>query len=135
MVDTKQFFIRQCDNLDLLKKLKSETLDLIYCDILYGTGRKFEHYQDIKAVRSEIENFYIPRIKEMYRVLKSTGSIYLQMDNKISHWMRCILDDIFGYKFVDRKPRELAPWMNGNKVTVKINKIFQTKTSFQMTLF
>jgi DNA modification methylase len=33
----------------------------------------------------------------MYRVLKTTGSIYLQMDCRISHWLRCILDDIFGY--------------------------------------
>ncbi len=33
----------------------------------------------------------------MHRVLKSTGTIYLQMDTKINHWIRCIMDDIFGY--------------------------------------
>ena len=33
----------------------------------------------------------------MHRILKDTGSIYLQMDEKINHWMRCIMDDIFGY--------------------------------------
>lgn len=86
------------DNLDLLKSQTSESVDLIYCDILYGTGRNFGDYQDLKPIRSEIEAHYIPRLKEMYRVLKNTGTIYLQMDTRINHWIRCIMDDIFGYK-------------------------------------
>ena len=92
------------DNLELMKTIESNTVDLIYCDILYGTGRKFKDYQDLKPIRSEIETHYIPRIKEMHRILKQTGSIYLQMDTKINHWMRCIMDDIFGY---DRMLNEL----------------------------
>ena len=86
------------DNLELLKSQPDESIDLIYCDILYGTGRKFKDYQDLKPIRSEIEAHYLPRLKEMHRVLKSTGSIYLQMDTKINHWVRCIMDDVFGYE-------------------------------------
>ena len=89
--------IRLSDNLDLMAKIEDNTVDLIYCDILYGTGRKFADYQDLKPKREIIEEHYIPRIKEMHRILKDTGSIYLQMDEKISHWVRCILDDVFGY--------------------------------------
>ena len=89
--------IRLSDNLDLMAEMKNNTVDLIYCDILYGTGRKFKDYQDLKPKREIIEDHYLPRIKEMHRILKDTGSIYLQMDTKISHWIRCILDDIFGY--------------------------------------
>ena len=89
--------IRLSDNLELMAEIQDNTVDLIYCDILYGTGRKFKDYQDLKPKREVIEEHYIPRIKEMHRILKDTGSIYLQMDNKISHWIRCILDDIFGY--------------------------------------
>jgi len=89
--------LRICDNLELMAEIKNNTIDLIYCDILYGTGRKFADYQDLKPIRSEIESHYIPRIKEMYRVLKDTGSIYLQMDTRINHWVRLIMDDIFGY--------------------------------------
>jgi DNA modification methylase len=91
---------QQCflsDNLDLMKTIESNTIDLIYCDILYGTGRNFGDYQDLKPIRSEIEAHYLPRLKEMHRVLKSTGSIYLQMDTRINHWLRCIMDDIFKY--------------------------------------
>lgn len=86
------------DNLEFMKTLNSGSIDLIYCDILYGTGRKFKDYQDLKPNRIEIEHHYIPRIKEMCRILKPTGSIYLQMDTKINHWIRCIMDDIFGYE-------------------------------------
>ena len=86
------------DNLELMKTIESNTIDLIYCDILYGTGRNFGDYQDLKPIRSEIEAHYLPRLKEMHRVLKDTGSIYLQMDTRINHWMRCIMDDIFGYE-------------------------------------
>ena len=95
------------DNLELMKTIESNTIDLIYCDILYGTGRKFADYQDLKPIRSEIESHYIPRIKEMNRILKDTGSIYLQMDTRINHWMRCIMDDIFGY---DKFRNEISWW-------------------------
>ena len=89
--------LRCCDNLILMEKIDDNTVDLIYCDILYGTGRKFKDYQDLKPKREIIEEHYIPRIKEMHRILKPTGSIYLQMDTRINHWIRCIMDDIFGY--------------------------------------
>jgi len=90
--------LRICDNLELMAEMKDNTVDLIYCDILYGTGRKFKDFQDLKPIRSEIESHYIPRIKEMHRILKPTGSIYLQMDYRISHWIRCLMDDVFNYK-------------------------------------
>lgn len=90
--------IECCDNLELMNKLPDNHIDLIYCDILFGTGKKFKDYQDLKPIRKEIENHYIPRITEMYRVLKPTGSIYLQMDTRINHWLRCIMDDIFSYE-------------------------------------
>lgn len=85
------------DNMELLKSQPAESVDLIYSDILYGTGRNFGEYQDLKPKREVIEEHYIPRIKEMHRVLKPTGSIYLQMDTRINHWMRILMDKVFGY--------------------------------------
>ena len=85
------------DNLELLKTIESNTIDLIYCDVLYGTGRNFGEYQDLKPIRNEIESHYVPRINEMKRILKNTGCIYLQMDTRINHWLRLICDEIFGY--------------------------------------
>lgn len=92
--------IHLSDNLVLMKSLESSSIDLIYCDILYGTGRKFTDFNDLPSERSYIESHYIPRIQEMYRLLKPTGTIYLQMDTRINHWLRCIMDDIFGYEMM-----------------------------------
>lgn len=39
-----------------------------------------------------------PRLAEMYRILKTTGSIYLHCDPTASHYIKLILDAIFGYK-------------------------------------
>jgi len=88
---------RAVDNLELLLSQPDESVDLIYCDILYGTGRNFGDYQDLKPIRSEIEIHYLPRLIEMKRVLKKNGVIVLQMDYNISHWIRIIMDDIFGF--------------------------------------
>jgi len=114
--------LRICDNLELMAEIKDNTIDLIYCDILYGTGRKFKDYQDLKPIRSEIENHYIPRIKEMHRILKDTGSIYLQMDTKINHWIRCILDDIFGY---DNFQNEIIWYYKNSALKAKSKKFRQ----------
>jgi site-specific DNA-methyltransferase (adenine-specific) len=89
--------IRLSENLELMAEMKDNTVDLIYCDILYGTGKDFGDYKDLKPKREVIEEHYIPRIKEMHRILKPSGSIYLQMDEKINHWIRCVMDDVFSY--------------------------------------
>jgi len=90
-------YVQCCDNLELLKSQPNESVNMIYCDILYGTGRNFGDYQDLKPIRSEIESHYLPRLIEMKRVLKQNGSIYLQMDTRINHWMRILMDKVFGY--------------------------------------
>ena len=126
--------IRLSDNLELMAEMQDNTVDLIYCDILYGTGRKFKDYQDLKPKREIIEEHYIPRIKEMHRILKDTGSIYLQMDTKISHWIRCILDDVFGY---DRFLNEIIWCYNGGGITKKNwnkkhdNILFYSKSNYK----
>ena len=62
------------DNLELMKQMDDRSVDLIYCDILYGTGRNFEDYQDLKSQKDIVEEFYIPRVKKMHRILKKTGN-------------------------------------------------------------
>ena len=86
------------DNLVTLNRLENESIDLIYCDVLYGTGKKFVDYADLQPNRQTIFDFYNVRLIEMFRVLKNTGTIYLQCDIRINHWLRMMMDDIFGYE-------------------------------------
>lgn len=96
-----------CDNLELLEKIPDETIDLIYCDILYGTGKKFDDFKDIKAQEEIVKEFYEYRLALMNNKLKKTGSIYIQVDTRINHWIRIIMDEIFGY---DNFRNEIIWW-------------------------
>lgn len=42
--------------------------------------------------------FMAVRLLEMRRILKSTGSIYLHCDPTASHYLKAVMDAIFGYK-------------------------------------
>ena len=86
------------DNLELLKQLPSNSIDLIYCDILYNTGKKFKDYDDNLGTPQEAVEWYKPRLIEMYKVLKSSGSIYIHCDYHLNSYIRVLMDNIFGYK-------------------------------------
>jgi hypothetical protein len=71
----------QCgDNLELLKSQPNESVNMIYCDILYGTGRNFGDYQDLKPIRSEIESHYLPRLKTKRLNLFTNGHTNKPLD-------------------------------------------------------
>jgi len=88
--------IYQCDNLELLKQLPDNYIDLIYCDILYNTGRKFKDFMDNLGTTQEAIEWYKPRLEHIKRVLKDIGSIYLHCDWRLAHYLKVEMDKIFG---------------------------------------
>lgn len=82
------------DNLELLNKVKSETVHMIYFDPPYNTGRNFHYFKDKFA---DFPKFMEERIKECHRVLKKDGNIIIHVEPRISHHIRIICDKIFGY--------------------------------------
>ena len=98
------------DNLEFLKKIDSETVDLIYLDPPFFSNRNYEViWGDTGEVRSFQDRWsggishYIDwlkeRVIEMHRVLKPTGSIFLHCDWHANAYIRTeILDRIFGYQ-------------------------------------
>lgn len=97
------------DNLEALKSIESESVDLIYIDPPFFSNR---HYEVVWGDEAEIRSFedrwqgginvYIdwmrPRVEELYRVLKSTGSFYLHCDWHANAHLKIMMDDIFGLK-------------------------------------
>ena len=77
--------LKCCDNLEFLNITESNQINMIYSDILYGTGRDFGDYQDLMADKSIIENHYLPRFIEFHRVLKKDGKIR-KTDDKSKNW-------------------------------------------------
>ena len=57
------------DNLKLLKQIPDESINIIYNDILYNTGKKFKDYDDNLGTPQEAIEWYKPRFKEMIRIL------------------------------------------------------------------
>lgn len=53
------------DNLKVLRSLGEGTVNLIYCDILYNTGKKFDDYNDNLGTPKQAIEWYRPRIEEM----------------------------------------------------------------------
>lgn len=79
------------DNLEILKQLESETVDLIYLDPPFFSNRNYEViWGDAGEVRSFADRWsggmdhYIgwlkERVEQMHRILKPTGSIFLHCD-------------------------------------------------------
>lgn len=98
------------DNLELLKSLPDESIDLIFCDILYNTGKTFDDYEDKLGNAVEAMEWYEPRLKEMWRVLKKTGAVYLHCNYRLVHYLRVELDKVFG---VDAFRNEII-WNQGS---------------------
>jgi len=97
------------DNLEVLRTLPSESIDLIYIDPPFFSGRNYNViWGDTNEVRSfydiwegGIDSYLVwlnARFWEMRRVLKKTGSIYVHCDWHASHYIKTEMDKIFGYE-------------------------------------
>lgn len=111
------------DNLPWLRSLPAESVDLIYIDPPFNTGKTQQRSQ-LRTVRSEEGNrigfqgqryetqtlgkksysdsfddflgFLEPRLQEARRVLKEHGSLYFHIDYREAHYCKILLDDLFG---------------------------------------
>lgn len=111
------------DNLDVLRALSSESVDLIYIDPPFNTGKDQQRIQ-LKTVRSsegdrvgfqgqryksivvgsrrfsDVFDDYLaflePRLIEAHRVLAPHGSFYFHVDYREVHYCKVLLDAIFG---------------------------------------
>jgi len=110
------------DNIDVLRTLPSESVDLIYIDPPFNTGKVQERTQ-LKTVRSENGDrvgfqghryesivvgkkrfadlfddylaFLEPRLVEAHRILAPHGCLYVHLDYREVHYCKVLLDSIF----------------------------------------
>ncbi|MGD0652620.1 MAG: DNA methyltransferase [Verrucomicrobiia bacterium] len=104
LVDTRVIYCG--DNLEQLKKLPDACVDLIYIDPPFNSNRNYEvfwgetkekrSFDDRHASTQAYIEFMRPRCVELRRVLKQTGSFYYHCDWHASHYVKVMLDQIFG---------------------------------------
>ena len=111
------------DNLPILKSIPSESIQLIYIDPPFNTGRtqtrgtttttrtdagnrvgfKGQRYEVVRdtvlSYDDEFEDFWSflePRLEEAWRLLNETGTLYLHLDYREAHYAKVLLDALFG---------------------------------------
>lgn len=97
------------DCLAKLKDIPDESIDLIYIDPPFSSNRDYvafwkeqekRHFEDRFENVTAYLDYMRPRLKELYRVLKTTGILLYHCDWHASHYIKVLLDtdDLFGYK-------------------------------------
>ena len=99
------------DCLELVPKLPQGSIDLIYIDPPFGTQSLWSSKAWGKSVQTELnfydifgggvngyKSFMRPRLREMHRLLKPTGSLFVHLDWRMAHYIKIELDKIFGVK-------------------------------------
>src|SRR5664279_5196176 len=104
LLDTRVIYCG--DNLEQLAKLPDACVDLIYIDPPFNSNRNYEVFwgetKEKRAFEDRHENtkayidYMRPRCVELARVLKKTGSFYYHCDWHASHYVKVMLDQIFG---------------------------------------
>jgi site-specific DNA-methyltransferase (adenine-specific) len=114
------------DNLNVLQAMAAESVELIYVDPPFNTGRRQARTQ-MKTVRDkdgdrtgfgghryrteilaakpgsgygdsfdDFLGFLRPRLVEAHRILSTTGSLFFHIDYREVHYCKVMLDEIFG---------------------------------------
>lgn len=111
------------DNLAVLKSIPDSSVQLIYIDPPFNTGReqqrskvttkrsdqgnrigfKGQRYETVKSTILSYDDqfanyweFLEPRLEQAFRVLNDSGSLYLHLDYREAHYAKVLLDALFG---------------------------------------
>ena len=111
------------DNLAVLKSIPDSSIQLIYIDPPFNTGReqhrskvttkrsdqgdrvgfKGQRYETVKSKILSYDDqfanyweFLEPRLEQALRILKESGTLYLHLDYREAHYAKVLLDALFG---------------------------------------
>ncbi len=105
------------DNLEFLNEIEDKSVDLCYIDPPFATNRDFGDFKDLwKDPKVFCDEFLKPRIELIRTKLKSTGNLVLHCDTSASHYIKILLDEIFGRKYFKN---EIVWVTGGNAKTSK----------------
>jgi len=90
----------QGDNLEALKALLpyyAGRVKCIFIDPPYNTRSAFEHYDD-NLEHSQWLAMMFPRLEILRELLAEDGSIWVTIDDNEAHYLKVIMDEVFGRK-------------------------------------
>ena len=129
------------DNVQVMSHLLKDfrnSINLIYIDPPFDSKEEYKKEitlrgQTIKSDRTSFEEkqytdiwtndeylqFMYERLILCRELLSDTGSIYLHMDEKRSHYLKCIMDEVFGQDCFQREIIWRIGWISGYKSAAK----------------
>lgn len=95
------------DALSLTKSIKDESVDFIYVDPPYNTGKKQSLSSSVSTVSymekfeyldkfSDFKAFIYPILEQFKRILKPNALLNVHLDYREVHYVKVCLDEIFG---------------------------------------
>ena len=123
MQNNSKYRVIQGDNLAILQSMPDESIQLIYVDPPFNTGRvqsrgtskttrtetgnrigfKGQRYEIVKETILSYDDefkdywgFLEPRLEQAWRLLNETGTLYLHLDYREAHYAKVLLDALFG---------------------------------------
>lgn len=123
------------DNLQLLKTI-NENIDpiikdkvkgkvkLIYIDPPFATESDFKNSKGVKAYSDKVKGtefieFLRKRLILAREILAEDGSIYVHLDEKMSHYIKVVMDEVFGSNCFQREIVWRIGWVSGYKTAAK----------------
>lgn len=132
--------IKEIDCIDGLKELDNDSINLIYLDPPFFTqktqklsnkdGKNYSFNDKWNSIDDYIAYLKI-RLSECKRVLRNDGCLFLHCDNKASHYIKIMLDEVFGYdNFQSEIIWAYKRWSNSQKGLIPNHEIifFYSKT-------
>lgn len=123
------------DNLQLLKTINENKdpiikdkvkgkVKLIYIDPPFATLGEFQNKEGAKAYNdkkkgAEFIEFLRRRLILAKEILADDGSIYVHMDEKMGHYVKIVMDEVFGKNSFQREIVWRIGWVSGYKSAAK----------------
>lgn len=94
------------DNLDVMASLPGGCIDLIYIDPPFGTGVRrrggarnpTSSFPDVPGDPATFVEWLRPCLRECHRLLDARGSLFVHLDYRTVHYIKVLLDEIFGLR-------------------------------------
>ena len=89
--------ILEGENLELLPRLPDGAFDMIYIDPPFNTGRpQIRGERRYEDAFEDYPAFLRPRLEHARRLLAEHGTLYVHLDPRESHYVKVMLDGLFG---------------------------------------
>lgn len=122
------------DNLEVMKNLPSESIDLIYIDPPFFSNRNYETIWGDKHDTASFNdrwkggiNHYCewmrPRLEQIHRLLKKDGSFYCHLDWHAVHYIKVILDELLTGEPKEKMLSSVTFEDEGKRYQILINRV------------